>query len=107
MKVAVASSDGIVINQHFGRADTFLIYELTKEKGAEFIEKRNGRPFCHGGEHLERDLLDSVELLADCEKVFVLQIGRGASEALRSRNTEPVVARGIIEEVLAAYGQGI
>lgn len=103
MRIAVASSDGIVINQHFGRADTFYIYEMTGEKGVQFVEKRRGKPFCHGGEHDDKELLDSIELLADCGKVFVLQIGKGAEEALLNCKIEPVAARGIIEEVLKAY----
>lgn len=100
VKVAVASSDGIVINQHFGRADIFYIYELSDDRGVQFIEKRIGKPFCHGGEHNEQDLLGSVELLADCKKVLVLQIGKGAEEELLNCNIEPVIARGMIEEVL-------
>ena len=103
MKVAVASSDGIVINQHFGRADTFYIYEILQTGKIRFLEKRKGRPFCHSGEHEEQDLLDSVELLADCDKVLVLQLGRGAERALIARKVEPVATRGFIEEVLAEY----
>ena len=64
MKVAVASSDGIMINQHFGRADTFYVYELGD--GIRFLEKRKGRPFCHGGEHLEEELLDAHEKFRRC-----------------------------------------
>lgn len=101
MRVAVASSDGIVVNQHFGRADTFYIYDL--KEGIRLIEKRKGRPFCHGGIHEEQDLQDAVDLLADCEKVFVLQIGRGAEQVLLERNVEPVVSRDFIEEVLETY----
>ncbi|MDE6833495.1 MAG: hypothetical protein K2J39_04515 [Ruminococcus sp.] len=30
-KIAVASSDDIVVNQHFGHADRFIIYEITSD----------------------------------------------------------------------------
>lgn len=103
MKVAVASSDGIVVNQHFGRADTFYIYELDETGHGKPLEIRKGRPFCHGGEHDDGELLDAVELLADCEKVFVLQIGRGAEEALLEKQIEAIESRGFIDEILDEY----
>jgi predicted Fe-Mo cluster-binding NifX family protein len=100
MRVAVASSDGIVINQHFGRADTFYIYELKGSDGVEYIEKRKGMPFCHGGEHDDSELKSAVELLSDCKKVFVLQIGGGAQRQLIESGIEPIESRGMIQEVL-------
>lgn len=102
MRIAVASSDGIVVNTHFGRADTFYIYEC--QGGAIcFKEKRIGKPFCHFGEHEERELLDAVELLKDCHMVCVLQIGKGAEEALLAKGIQPVIVRGLIAEVLKGY----
>lgn len=102
MRIAVASSDGIVINTHFGWANTFYIYECQGES-IQFKEKRIGNPFCHFGEHEEKDLLDAVELLKDCDKVYVLQIGLGAEEALLAKGIQPVIARGLIEEVLKGH----
>ncbi|MBR1931021.1 MAG: hypothetical protein IJ833_06060 [Lachnospiraceae bacterium] len=104
MRVAVASSDGIIVNQHFGRADTFYIYELS-EGSHRLLEMRKGRPLWPGGEHDEGDLAEAVELLADCDKVFVLQIGRGAETALLEKEVEPVETRGFIDEVLEEYIQ--
>lgn len=104
MKVAVASSDGIVINMHFGRADTFYIYEC-QDRNYQFLEKRRGIPFCSGGQHEDGQLLTAVELLSDCEKVYLLQIGKGAKDALLARGIQPVTARGIITEVLEGFEQ--
>ena len=39
IKVAIASSDGLNIDLHFGQAKSFFIYEL-KDKKFEFTEKR-------------------------------------------------------------------
>lgn len=103
MKVAVASSDGIVINQHFGMADTFYIYEVGDSEKAVLLEKRKGKPFCHGGNHEEAELQDATELLADCSKVFVLRIGRGAEQELTQRGIEAITAPGLISEVLTEY----
>jgi predicted Fe-Mo cluster-binding NifX family protein len=106
MKIAVASSDGIVINAHFGKADSFYIYDYQGEV-IRLIEKRIGKPFCHFGEHDETKLTDAVELLADCAKVYVLQIGKGAEEALFARGIQTVIARGIITEVLESNEKGV
>ncbi|WP_276929951.1 NifB/NifX family molybdenum-iron cluster-binding protein [Herbinix luporum] len=99
MRVAVASSDGIVINRHFGRAEIFYIYEI-KDHLISFVEKRMGKAFCNMGEHKETDLKDTVELINDCLRVYVLQIGKGAEEALSKRGIQTVIARGLIDKVL-------
>lgn len=43
MKVAVVSSDGKVINQHFGKASRFLIFEVNCDE-IRFIEVRETIP---------------------------------------------------------------
>ena len=44
MKIAFATTDGITIDEHFGRAGMFAVYDLTKE-GYSFQEIRK---FCRG-----------------------------------------------------------
>ena len=99
IRIAVASIDGIVINQHFGRARSFYIFQMNDKK-AEFVEKRIGRPFCHGGEHDDEELQDAIDLLADCKEVYVLEIGAGAESALTERGIQPIKRRGLVEEVV-------
>lgn len=48
-KIATASSDSKVINQHFGRATQFSIFEVKGNK-FEFLEIRNSTSFCNNGE---------------------------------------------------------
>ena len=43
-KVAVTSSDGKFINQHFGRAQQFLIFEIDDEGDYKFLELRKNDP---------------------------------------------------------------
>ena len=40
IRVAVASSDGIVVNSHFGRARDFYIYEVSENEDTVLLEKR-------------------------------------------------------------------
>ena len=39
MKIAFATTDGIAIDEHFGRAGMFAVYDLTKD-GYSFQETR-------------------------------------------------------------------
>lgn len=105
IKVAIASSDGLNVDLHFGQAKSFLIYEL-KESKFVLTEKRElpvsanestspeapspqdfssgcgGAGFacgsgggCGGG--AAGPLAPAVELLLDCRSVVAAQIGQG------------------------------
>ena len=43
VKIAIASSDGLTVNEHFGRAHCFRIYRLN-DAGYEFVELRENIP---------------------------------------------------------------
>ena len=98
MRVAFATTDGVNVNEHFGRAGKFSIYEVTKE-GYEFIEDRRftedgaeGRDAGvestrgDGAEHAEHEKLveAKVDKLSDCRLIYMEQIG-GPSAARLSR----------------------
>lgn len=97
-KVAVATSDGIVVNQHFGRASEFWVYGIGTDNTINYLEKRITAPLCHGGNHDDAELKASVERLSDCGYVLVSRIGIGASQALESRGVSPMELPGMIEE---------
>lgn len=98
-KIAVASTDGKVVNQHFGRAAQFLIFEI-EDGQYKFLELTKTNPFCNNGEHDDNRLLTAVEGLAGCRAVLVSQIGGGAAAALRGRGIEPFDIRELIEDAL-------
>lgn len=58
--IAVASSDGIVVNNHFGKARTFYIYEEKDDK-ITYVEKREVEPVCNGGNHDDDRLQENLE----------------------------------------------
>lgn len=97
-KVAVASSDGIVINQHFGRADTFLIYEVTETGKYRLLEKRSVTPVCNGGNHNDNELKNNICKLEDCKYILVARIGAGAANAVEQSGIIPMELPGMIEE---------
>jgi nitrogen fixation protein NifB len=77
MRVAVASTSGAVIDEHFGHAAQFRIWELTAS-GFHQVEVRQRRQHCSDGGcdcGARKPVQAAVELVADCQAVLVAQIG--------------------------------
>jgi nitrogen fixation protein NifX len=81
-KIAVASSDGKVVNQHFGHSRQFVVYDVNDADEWNFKEIRVTNPICSMGEHSEASMQQVVALLSDCKVVVVSQIGFVAEQAL-------------------------
>ncbi len=86
MRVAVASSDGKVVNNHFGRAERFLIVEISPDGASKFCGMREVLPLCSGGEHMEEELDQTMQVLSDCSVVLVSRIGSPMRHALEEKN---------------------
>jgi nitrogen fixation protein NifB len=82
--VAVASTGGGRVNQHFGRAEEFWVYEAAPG-WARFVQARNVRRFCSGRLGCDEDpsaLGRLVEMLSDCAAVITADIGPHPRKAL-------------------------
>lgn len=100
-KVAFASSDGKMVNQHFGKAKAFHIVEVDEEKKEyQYLETRENKPCCNNFEHSDEDLDNSVRLINDCVAVFVLKAGRGAQIKLFSQGIKAIEAPYFIYDIL-------
>lgn len=88
-RVAVASSDGKYINQHFGHARQFLIFELEPGADFRFLELRETNPPCDGGEHHDDKLNRAVRAVTDCQFLLVSHIGPGAAQLAKSKGVIP------------------
>jgi nitrogen fixation protein NifX len=100
IKVAIASSDGKYVNQHFGMATQFLIFIVKDDGTYEFLELRENKPACSVEGHTELSMEESVELISDCKVVLASQIGPAAIDILLSHHIEPYIAPGFIDDVL-------
>ncbi len=100
IKVAVASSDGKTVNEHFGRTRSFLIYRLTGDQWRQ-VEERTNLPACSGRQHDDNLLERTAELLSDCRGVVVSQIGPTAMDTLLYRNILPFVLNDTVDDALA------
>ncbi len=101
MRIAVASTDGKVVNQHFGRARSFLIFEVRPE-GWEFIEERESPPVC-GSARKEGDQSASERVfstLSDCQAVVCAQAGLGMKNHLATRGIRLLEMPYFIEDAL-------
>jgi nitrogen fixation protein NifB len=75
--VAVATKGGGLINQHFGHATEFLVYEVSSA-GVRFVGHRRVDQYCVGNDSCgEKDsaLLGSIRALKGCEAVLCSKIG--------------------------------
>ncbi|WP_313181805.1 NifB/NifX family molybdenum-iron cluster-binding protein [Lacrimispora sp.] len=98
-KIAVASTDGKVVNQHFGRAEVFYIVEAhSGDMTFTYEESRKTVPVCRGQEHDESQLNAVAAMLEDCDYILVSRIGDGARAALEQNNIEAYELPGYIED---------
>ncbi len=109
--VAVASSQGDVIDQHFGHAQRFQIYSLSAA-GVVRVNERFTPQYCHGSEDCPPEengdrMARLLELLADVQAVFCARIGYGPWKQLEQRGIQPCVegAWQNVTEVLADWWQ--
>jgi nitrogen fixation protein NifX len=105
LKVAVASNDGITVDEHFGRAAAFRIYDVHEDGTIAFIENRaivpQGQAPAGTGHRSEA----AVEQLRDVNAVLAAQIGPGSQSALQQRGIHSFALGGSIEKALASYGK--
>ena len=89
--VAVATKGSGRINEHFGHAKEFQIYEVSA-KGTKFVGHRRVDLYCQGG-YGEEDALETViRAIGDCVAVFVAKIGGCPKDKLKEAGIEPVDA---------------
>jgi nitrogen fixation protein NifB len=75
--MAVATTGGGLVNQHFGHAREFLIYEATSQD-VRFIGHRKVDLYCSGGDtcgDAETALQKTIRTLSGCEAVLCSRIG--------------------------------
>ncbi len=104
--MAVASKGGGVINEHFGHAREFLVYEASPA-GVRFIGHRKTDLYCTGGDtcgETETALDQIIRSLSGCEAVLCSKIGYEPWEILEAAGIQPNGEHGMepIEDAVAA-----
>jgi predicted Fe-Mo cluster-binding NifX family protein len=104
MRIAVASKSGIEVDQHFGHAERFLIYELNqgvlRQVGEVAVEKYCSFDPDHPFRHRQFDAI--VEAIRGCQAVVTAMIGDYPRLELENSGIAHVTAIGPIETALRA-----
>ncbi len=102
--IAVATKGSGRINEHFGHAKEFQVYEVSTA-GAKFVGHRRVDLYCHGGYGEEGGLDTIIRAINDCTAVFVAKIGGCPKDTLQTAGIEPVdqYAMEFIEQSASAY----
>jgi nitrogen fixation protein NifB len=105
--VAVATKGGGLVNQHFGHAKEFMIYEVDGSS-AKFVGHRKIDHYCQSGYGEEATLDNIINAISDCKAVLVSKIGHCPQEELQKAGLQTVEAYDVIEKVaLEFYEQWI
>ncbi|HEX5806236.1 MAG TPA: nitrogenase cofactor biosynthesis protein NifB [Macromonas sp.] len=87
--VAVATEGGGKVNQHFGHATEFQIFEVSRQQ-ALFVGHRRVDLYCQGGYGEDEQLPSIVNAINDCHAVLVSKIGACPRDELSAAGIEPV-----------------
>jgi nitrogen fixation protein NifX len=103
MRVGFATTDGKHVDEHFGRAGMFAIYEITRD-GYTFVELRK---FAEGrdraieetrdmGEIHEDRVERKVDRLSDCKIIYITEIGGPSAARLARRGIMPIKVKEVV-----------
>ncbi|MFI5380659.1 MAG: radical SAM protein [Tepidisphaerales bacterium] len=100
--VAVASLEGVLVNQHLGEAETLWIFERTAAGELEHVDTRPA-PQPGGGDERWTSLADR---LPDCRALLCAAAGQRPKVILAAKGIRLLVADGLIEEAMEAVYAG-
>lgn len=109
MLIAVASKDGREINQHFGHAERFLIYDVTDAEIRLVDEKKVDRYCTYDPEHpLRGHLLRAIsDALQGCRAVVCAQIGECPQQEMARLGVEAFALHGPIKTTLTELAKAL
>jgi nitrogen fixation protein NifX len=87
LRIAFASTDRRSVNQHFGSAEAFVIYQVTKDQ-AHLIEVVQFDKYEQDGK--EDKLAIKFTVLSDCAAVYCQAVGASAIRQLMAKGIQPI-----------------
>ncbi len=92
LRVAFASSNGVSINDHFGKGMEFLLFDVNAEgfakSGTITFEAEEG----DDPEHTDRNFV-KVDALENCHIVYSQKIGGPVAAKLTQRRIQPLIVK--------------
>lgn len=110
MLIAVTTSNGIDVDTHFGKAESFLVYEVGSGEPALRYQVLTP-PYCGGsgpGHSLMPDKLAAIaRALGDCRVVVTAMIGEAPREEMDRLGIDVISGTGpvntLLQEVIKLY----
>lgn len=96
-RVGFASIDGSYVDQHFGSARYWQVFDIAEQ--ATFVETRKTAAKCGG--HCEGGFDHILGVLQDCDALFVARIGESAAAYMILHGKRVFEAAGEVEEIIA------
>lgn len=111
---AVSSKSGVLVDQHFGHATDFYIYEY-KDNNIRFKERRSVSKYCDGSESCDgmgggskEGKIDAIlETVKDCKGVLAMRIGEAPKQRLKENSIETFTTYDRIEDAVKQAAQKI
>ncbi len=100
--VAVASREGVLVNQKLGKAEELLIYGRRDDGDIYFVEARKTPPPGGGMQRWEK----LGEMISDCRALLVAGIGDNPRQVLSKKKIDILELDGMIEEAAEAVFEG-
>ena len=100
LRIAIVSTDGTNVNDHFGMAKRFLVYDCNDE--TTLVEERQTESLSVGDpDHtFDAEKFGQIAaLLKDCAKIYITKIGDTPAAKLREMGVEPVIYEGPIKDI--------
>jgi nitrogen fixation protein NifB len=97
--VALASHEGVLINQHVGEAARFWVFEPRLDGPPSLVETRDA-PEAGSGATRWYDL---AETLHDCKAVFASAVGQTPRRILEQNGVRVIEAVGVASDAIAAW----
>jgi predicted Fe-Mo cluster-binding NifX family protein len=100
LRIAIVSTDGTNVNDHFGMAKRFLIYDCNGEM--TLVEERQTESLSAGDPDHTFDTEKFGRIasrLKDCSRIYITKIGDTPAAKLRGMGVEPVIYEGHIKDI--------
>lgn len=113
MRIAVTTTNGKKVDQHFGKATRFSIYEIDTNE-LKLVETREVESYCEceNGEVVDPnhefsgDRFSKVyEMIKDCSVLYTQQIGNKPGEQLNAKGIKVQPCNCKIEQILGCSGK--
>jgi nitrogen fixation protein NifX len=106
IRVAFGSDDRVRVNQHFGAAEGFIIYDVGVDRTTLIAVGEFPATAMDGNED---KLATKIDFLAGCAAVFIMAVGASAIKQLLAVGVQPVRVAGsdLIEAILADIQSGM